>query len=157
MNDENVKVLKKVYPVELRMQMYEIIDNLERENAELRFNLGDKNKKNGNYKLLTSIATIFNVSLNELVSTNGNVLKQYAQSTVSERKLRKERLLYDYIKQHIGTDGKFIMNDIRMSQILNVNKATIFRWRNILSEHKLIECRIRFVNGQKCSEITLVD
>ena len=114
------------------------------------------NKNEVYYNLILKIADIFDIDALSIINTHGEILRQFKPSAVTPKKMRKEAFLYNYIKQHINNDNKFIMNDAGMAKVLNVSSITMFRWRKLLKDRGLIDYKVKFINGQKCSEITLL-
>lgn len=75
---------------------------------------------------------------------------------MTEIYMRKERLLYDYICEHVDENGQLITSDGELSTQLNLNPRRPYVWRTILKRLGLIEYKSKFFDRQKKIVITLI-
>ena len=75
---------------------------------------------------------------------------------MTEIYMRKERLLYNYICEHVDENDQIITTDMELANILNIRKLRAFAWRNLLEKLGVIECKSKYIDRQKKTVITLI-
>lgn len=71
--------------------------------------------------------------------------------------MRKERLMYNYICEHVDSNNQMITTDQELATNLNILKQRAFNWRKLLEGIGVIECKSKYIDRQKKTIITLIE
>lgn len=61
--------------------------------------------------------------------------------------MNNERILFNYIQEHLDENGICIFTDDEIAKEFNISLSTAFRWRQKLIKNEIIDCAVHCLNG----------